>query len=87
MKMHDASINEILTMDPLFQVICKMKNQDDMTLREIAETLNMTESKVKNCYYKNKEVLKETLMEKYSDLYVVYRDASHDKDEEESAFY
>ena len=64
-----------------------MKNQDDMTLREIAETLNMTESKVKNCYYKNKEVLKETLIEKYSDLYVVYRDASHDKDEEESAFY
>ena len=35
----------------------------------------------------NKEVLKETLIEKYSDLYVVYRDASHDKDEEESAFY
>ena len=87
MKMYDASINEILTMDPLFQVICKMKNQDDMTLREIAETLNMTESKVKNCYYKNKEVLKETLIEKYNDLYIVYRDASHDKDEEESAFY
>ena len=37
--------------------------------------------------FENKEVLKETLMEKYSDLYVVYRDASHDKDEEESAFY
>ena len=88
-KMHDVSINEILTMDPLFGTICKLKNQDNLSLREIAETLNMTESKIKNCYYKNKEVLKEKLISKYHNLYVEYRDAyaSHENDEDNGLLY
>lgn len=86
-RMYDASVSEIRSMDPLFQRIIEMKNIRNMTLREIAGRMNMTESKIKNCYYKNKEILAETLKTKYSDLYVVYREASHDRDEEESVFF
>ena len=86
-KIYDASVNEIRTMDPLFQEIFELKAVKGLTLREIAAQKGMTESKVKNCYYKNRELLEETLREKYNDLYVVYLDASHDHDDEESLYY
>lgn len=86
-KIYDASVSEIRTMDPLFQQIFEMKNLKDMTLRQIAAQMGMTESKVKNCYYKNREILEVALREKYNDLYVNYQDASHDRDEEESLYY
>ena len=60
-KIFNASIEEIERMDPQFVTIIKMKNFKNMTLREIALNLGMTESKVKNIYYKNKEVLRQRL--------------------------
>ena len=79
-KMFDASVAEIEKMEPLFQKIIELKNARDMTLRQIATELNMKVSKIKNCYYKNREMLVDCLKNEYSDLYSIYRDASHDKD-------
>ena len=79
-KMFDASIAEIEKMEPLFQKIIELKNVKDMTLRQIAVELNLKESKVKNCYYKNRDILVDCLKNEYGDLYSIYRDASHDKD-------
>lgn len=85
-KIYDASMGELEEMDPLFQQIMEMKNLHDMTLREIAEELSMTESRVKNIYYKNKEILADRIKEKYSDLYSIYREAKHDQDERELVY-
>lgn len=83
-RIFDASIAEINTMDPTFQKIIKMKNLRNMTLREISEKLGMKESKVKNCYYKNKEILADVMREKYGELYSAYYDAK--RESQESAF-
>ena len=83
-RIFDASIAEINTMDPTFQKIIKMKNLRNMTLREISERLGMKESKVKNCYYKNKEILADVMREKYGELYSAYYDAK--RESQESAF-
>lgn len=82
-KIFDASMGELGVMDPVFQQIMDMKNVQGLTLREIAEKMGMTESKVKNIYYKNKEILSERIRTKYSDLYGIYREANHDRDEKE----
>jgi RNA polymerase sigma-70 factor (ECF subfamily) len=85
-KIFDVSMGELGVMDPLFQEIMDMKNVQGLTLREIASKMGMTESKVKNIYYKNKEILSERIRSKYGDLYSVYREANHDKDEKEFVY-
>lgn len=85
-KVYDASVAEIQTMDPLFQQIITLKDIKSMTLREIAEYLNIKESRVKNCYYKNREILADAIKEKYSELYSVYRDAVKDRSDAEDVF-
>lgn len=85
-KMYDASIHEIENMEPLFQQIIELKDMKNLTLREIAEQLNLKESKVKNCYYKNKAILMDTLMNKYSDLYGIYKDALKEHNDSDELF-
>ena len=77
-KIFNASMEEINHMDPQFVTIIKMKNFKNMTLREIALNLGMTESKVKNIYYKNKEVLRQKLLDEHADLYDTYVDAKRE---------
>lgn len=85
-KIFNASIEEIERMDPQFVTIIKMKNFKNMTLREIALNLGMTESKVKNIYYKNKEVLRQRLLEEHADLYDTYVDAKREIAESDLIF-
>lgn len=82
-KLYDASLNELSQMDPLFAKIFEMKNIHDMTLKEIAKTLDLKESRVKNVYYKNKEILAERIKTRHDDLCTTFRDAKHDRDEAE----
>lgn len=85
-KIYDASIAEIQTMDPLFQQIITLKDMKSMTLREIAEQLNIKESRVKNCYYKNRELLADAIKEKYSELYSVYKEAVKERSDAEDVY-
>ena len=83
-QLYDASIAEISKTDPLFQKIIFMKDVDEIPMREIAEQLGVNESKVKNTYYKWRGILGDMMKEKYSDLYAIYREASHDRDESDN---
>lgn len=84
-QLYDASIAEISKTDPLFQKIIIMKDVDEIPMREIAEQLGVNESKVKNTYYKWRGILGDMMKEKYSDLYAIYREASHDRDEADNS--
>lgn len=84
-QLYDASISEISKTDPLFQKIIFMKDVDEIPMREIAEQLGVNESKVKNTYYKWRGILGDMMKEKYSDLYEIYREASHDRDESDNS--
>lgn len=79
-KMYNTSINEIENMDSDFKEIMYLRNLKDMKLKDIADKLGMNESKVKNCYYKNKEALKELMLDKYSDLCSIYQEALQVRD-------
>lgn len=80
-KIYNASIYEIENnMDEEFKEIMYLRNLKNMKLKDIAEKLGMHESKVKNCYYKNKELLKEMLIEKYGDLCSIYQEALQVRD-------
>ena len=81
--LYEASMKEINNMDPLFSQIIQLKNLHDLTLREISEKLEINESKVKNTYYKYKTILSDLMKNKYNDLYNIFCEAKHDKDESE----
>lgn len=85
-KIYDVSISEINNMEPLFKKIIIMKDVDNMTLREIARRLDMKESKIKNCYYKNREILSDKIKEKYSELYSVYKESLKEKSDAENIY-
>jgi len=85
-KIYDASVAEIQSMDPLFQKIITLKDMKSMTLREIAEQLDIKESRVKNCYYKNREILAETIKNKYGELYSVYKEAVKERSDAEDVY-
>ena len=85
-KIFDVSMGELGVMDPLFQEIMDMKNVQGLTLREIASKMGMTESKVKNIYYKNKEVLRQKLLDEHADLYDTYVDAKREIAESDLIF-
>ena len=85
-KIYDVSISEINNMEPLFKKIILMKDVDNMTLREIAHRLDMKESKIKNCYYKNREILSDKIKEKYSELYSVYKESLNEKSDAENIY-
>lgn len=85
-KIYDVSISEINNMEPLFKKIIMMKDVDNMTLREIARRLDMKESKIKNCYYKNREILSDKIKEKYSELYSVYKESLNEKYDAENIY-
>ena len=87
-KMFDASMKEIEKMDPLFQQIITMKEMKDMTLAEIAKSMNVTESKVKNIYYKSRNSLSEKIIRNNHELFFEYQSALLDRDDSpESNFY
>lgn len=81
-KIYNASVYEISQFDDKhFQDIMYLKNVKGLKLKEIAQELNMNESKVKNSYYRNRDLLEEIMKTKYADLYAVYEEALYVRDE------
>lgn len=81
-KIYNASVYEISQFeDKNFQDIIFLKNVKGMKLKDIAVQLNMNESKVKNSYYRNRDLLEEIMKTKYADLYAVYEEALYRRDE------
>ena len=83
-RIYDVSVYELSKMDSMFQEIVSLKEGGNFTFREIADKLNTKESKVKNNYYKNKEIISDIIKRKYSDLYTLYLEAQHNKTESEN---
>lgn len=76
-RLFDASIYEITSMDATASRILTMKLLDNMKIKDIADTLDMNESTVKNILYKGKEQIASLLKSKHSklyDMYVTYSD-------------
>jgi DNA-directed RNA polymerase specialized sigma24 family protein len=81
--MYDASLGVMNEMDPLFVEIMDMRTAQDMTLKEISKKLGLSESRVKNVYYKNRDILRDKMLAEYGDLYDTYKEAKRDKSEKE----
>ena len=82
-KMYDASIGMMSKMDPLFVEIMDMRNVQDMTLKQISKKLGLSESRVKNIYYKNRDLLRDKMLAEYGDLYDTYKEAKRDRGEKD----
>lgn len=74
-KMYDASVREISKFDPIFQRIISMKELDNMSISDIADELSVSESKIKNVYYKTKDVLAKKITRKNSELFFEFQQA------------
>ena len=85
-KMYTESVSRVKDMDPLFQKVLIMKNLRGMTLHQISEALSISESKLKNMYYKCRDMLCGRIKEECSELYNIYIDAAHDHAEEDSQY-
>jgi RNA polymerase sigma factor (sigma-70 family) len=85
-KMYDASLGVMNEMDPLFVEIMDMRTAQDMTLKEISKKLGLSESRVKNVYYKNRDILRDKMLAEYGDLYDTYKEAKRDKSEKETMY-
>lgn len=85
-KMYTESVARVKDMDPMFQKVLIMKNLRGMTLREISAALNISESKLKNMYYKCREMLCEKIKDECSELYNIYVDAAHDHADDENQY-
>lgn len=81
-KIYNASVYEISQFeDKNFRDIMYLKNVKGLKIKDIAKQLNMNESKVKNSYYRNRDLLENIMKTKYADLYAVYEDALSIRDE------
>ena len=80
-KMYDSSIKEISNMDPMFQRIITMKEIDNMSIADIADELSCSQSKVKNVYYKTREILANKITRRNKDLYCEFQTAMAEKSE------
>lgn len=78
-KMYDASLMEINNLGGTYATILKMKLLEGRKIREIADTLDMNESTVKNYLYKGKEAIATAMKTKHKILYEMYIDANADE--------
>lgn len=78
-KMFDASLVEIDNLGGTYATILKMKLLEGKKIREIADTLDMNESTVKNYLYKGKEAIADAMRSKHKVLYEMYMDAYADE--------
>ena len=74
-KMFDTSFGEMDNFDPVFRDIIILKDMEGLSIIDIAKRLGITESRVKNLYYKNKASLAERIKKKHSELFIEYQSA------------